>query len=219
MDNENTTIIGGVNTRKVHHSKLIMEGVCSACCDCGMPLTDSVSISRGIGPVCGKKGYLEDPIKTIDVTDAIVSLSPYPELIEFLMSNYSEVGNRGFMNGLVKVCSLNRQNKELVKNCCMAIEMLGWTRLANAIRNSCIIMTIKNSKNSPDYFEVYLKNVYYKPQWSSAINQIPGTKFSRNPQKHNLVLKSKKDELWAALLQVYNGECVKGPEGIFQIRE
>lgn len=217
MDNDH--IIGNINTKKIHHSELILSGISTQCCDCGMPLTDAVSIERSIGPVCSKKGYLEDPVVDANFMDAFIYISEYPELIKFLNDNYSSEGNRGFMNGLVKVCSLNRSNKELVKSCCMAIEMLGWEKLANAIRNSCVILTIKNCKSNPDFFEVYLKNAYYKIEWSRHVNQISGSKFLNYPQKHNLVPKSQKEALWIAMVSVYSGECVKGPEGIFRIQK
>ena len=63
---------GTISTTKLHHGTLIMSGVCEKCAHCGQPLTDSVSIERGIGPVCSNKGYKEEP-KDADEIQAMIA--------------------------------------------------------------------------------------------------------------------------------------------------
>jgi len=216
----NLVIEGGLNEQKVHHNKLILEGVCSACAHCGQPLTDSVSIESGIGPICSKKGYKEEPVVSdVDETDALIFVAPWTDLMEFLVERLPNHGRRGLMNGLVRACSLNRSNKQLVKACCDSIEALGWKRLANTIRESCTVLVISKCKHNDDFLELRVKRAFFKWEMVSMLRAIPGQRLEKRPNTHNLIPRSQKAALWQAIVACYPGECGKGEEGGFKIPE
>ena len=59
--------------------RTLLKEVCNVyacrCCACGKKLTDSVSIEKGIGPVCRKKyGYEDAPIIPLEKHEAVVAL-------------------------------------------------------------------------------------------------------------------------------------------------
>lgn len=220
-----------LNTRKVAHGRLIMEGVCSHCGHCHQPLSDAVSIERGIGPVCSKKGYFEDP-KDGDSTEAMIALAEYPQLVEFLLAHNKPDNLRGLMNALVKVCSLNKGNANLHAACCDAIEALGWVKLANAMRESISCMVIKASKTHPGHYEVYVKRGHWNYSWDRDVMRIPGATKQRNPTLHvrlpihaaddpkrafggvfDGVKMSNKAALWQLMVKHFAGRCAKTPTG------
>ncbi len=41
-----------LTTKKIPHKDMILDDVCTNCACCGQPLTDSVSVQRGLGPRC-----------------------------------------------------------------------------------------------------------------------------------------------------------------------
>ena len=208
MDNFNGTI----SVTKRNHSELILSGFCSKCAHCGQPLTDSVSIERGIGPVCSKKGYLEDP-KDADEMQAMIDLAEFPELVDFLTENYKPLGVRGLMNGLVKVCSLNRKH-ECFGACCEAIVSLGYDRLASTLRES--IAVVKVTEPTDGVYNVWVKKSDFSWPWYNSIKVIPGfsrvrggCRFPKNEQSRKM--------LWQAMREHYDGLVVKTPTGAFRI--
>jgi hypothetical protein len=193
--------------KKGQHHTLVFQGVCSNCAHCAMKLTDAVSIERGLGPVCSKRGYLEDPTDP-DENQAIIDLAEYPQLVEFLMKNYKPQGVRGLMNGLVKICSLNRRSP-VHPACCDAIESLGYKRLASTLRESLAVIEIKEHDDKT--YNVWVKKSEFQWQWLRDLQQkIPGT-YRSAQYKGILVPKSAKQMLWAIILEHYDGLCAKVP--------
>jgi hypothetical protein len=210
------SLTGTVNTKKRVHSDLIMEGVCQRCAHCGMELTDSVSVERGIGPTCSKKGYLEDP-KDGDEMQAMIDLAEYPELVDLLTKNYKPLGVRGLMNGLVKVASLNRKH-EVFSACCDAIDSLGYGRLAALLRDSIAAISVYENDKYPDYLVVWVKKAYWNYTWMRELYNIPGTRTKIHGIRGVLILKTQKQNLWAAMKRVYEGYVVKTNKGAFKIK-
>ena len=195
--------------KKGMHHTLVFQGVCSHCAHCGMQLTDAVSIERGLGPVCSKRGYLEDP-KDPDEMQAMIDLAEYPQLVEYLVSKYKpETPNRvrGLMNGLVRICSLNRRSP-VHQACCDAIESLGYKDLASTLRESIAIIEVKNQDEKT--LHVWVKKSEWHYAWQSDLRAIPGAYFSRR-EKGWLVPKASKHLLWAYMLKHYSGLCAKVP--------
>lgn len=220
-----------LNTQKVSHVRLVTQGICSHCGHCHQPLTDSVSVERGIGPTCSKKGYFEDP-KDGDGTDAMLALAEYPQLVEFLLAHNKPDNLRGLMNALVKVCALNMGNANLHAACCDAIEALGWRKLANAMRESISCMVIKASKENPGCYEVYVKRGHWTWAWDRDALRIPGATKQNNPTKHIRIPIHAKDDpkrpfggifdgkkmsnkgaLWSLMVKHFAGRCAKTPNG------
>lgn len=226
-----------LNTRKVAHGQLVFQGMCTHCGHCHQPLSDAISVERGIGPTCSKKGYLEDP-KDGNGTDAMIALAEYPQLVEFLLA-HNEPGNlRGLMNALVKVCALNMGNANLHAACCDAIEFLGYVKLANAMRESISCMVIKASKSHPGSYEIYVKKGAWSYAWDRAVLSIPGATKQRNPTLHVRLpihaegdpkkviggkfegqLMSNKAALWKLMVRFFAGRCAKTPNGGVKILE
>lgn len=157
--------------------KLIFDGVCTHCAHCGLKLTDAVSIERGLGPICSRKGYMEEPMEG-DAMQAFIDLAEYPELVEFLTTNYKPQGNRALMNGIVKICALNRRSP-VHDACCDAVESLGYTALASALRESISVVEIKDSKDFPNCYEVWVKKAHFSWAYNASIRSIEGAFFSR----------------------------------------
>jgi len=208
---------GSISTTKRHHSDLRFEGICSECAHCGHALTDSVSIERGIGPVCSKKGYLEDP-KDADELQAMIDLAEYPDLVEFLVEHHKPQGVRGLMNGLVKLCSLNRKH-EAFGAMCEAISSLGFDKLASVLRESIAVVEVKIHKEHPDYYLVWVKKRDFTWAWNRALKAIPGWRYPRRGLRGILIPKREEPRraLWRAMKNHYEGLCVKTPNGCFKI--
>lgn len=209
---------GTISTTKRHHSTLKFEGICSECAHCGHALTDSASIERGIGPVCSKKGYNEEPKEDIDEMQALIALAEYPELVEFLTEHYKPEGARGLMNGLVKICSLNRKH-EAFGAMCEAIECLGYEKLASVLRESIAVVDVKEHKEHPGYYLVWVKKADFTWSWNRALKAIPGWRYPRRGLRGILIPKAEgpRQLLWRAMKEHYEGLCVKTPNGCFKI--
>jgi hypothetical protein len=192
-----------------HRVKLLLDGVCTRCAHCALELTDAVSQERGIGPICSKHGYLEDP-KDSDEVQAMIDLAAYPELVSYLNEHWKPKGVRGLMNGLVRIASLNRRTP-VHEACTDAIASLGYKNLASALRKSLIVLSIRDSNDNPSYYEVWVKKSEYKPAWSSRIHRIAGTFFKKRVGW--LVPKSEKRALWNAVLELYDGFYMEVPNG------
>ena len=228
-NNQPLTFVGGVTTVKRAHGELILDAVCTNCGHCGLALTDSVSVQRGIGPSCSKKGYSEDPVDG-DEVQALISLAEYPELVEFLTEHYKPQGVRGLVNGLVRICSLNRKSP-VHAACTEAIDALGYKRMASLLRESLAIAEVKVDKAYPDYLHVWVKKSAWSYSWTRELNAIYGTK--RHPIKGTLVLNAggraftevngekvlNKVLLWDSLIRNYDGHVVKTDKGAFRIKK
>lgn len=208
-------VLVGLTTQKRHHSDLLLEGVCQRCAHCGMELTDSVSVERGIGPTCSKKGYLEDP-KDGDEMQAMIDLAEYPELVQFLTDHYKPQGVRGLMNGLVKVASLNRKHA-VFSVCCDAIDSLGYRKLASILRESLAAVLVSENKQYPDYLVVWVKRANFQWSWYRLLKVIPGVRHKTYGVRGVLVPKVQRRALWAAILSEYKGLVVKTPKGAFKV--
>lgn len=221
-------IVGAINTQKRTHTELILEGVCSHCAHCGITLTDSVSIERGIGPICSKKGYTEDPVAS-DEVQALIDLAEYPTLVDFLTEHYKPLGVRGLMNGLVRIASLNRKS-EVHSACCDAIQSLGYGKLASLLRESIAVAEIKEDPDYPGFLKVWVKKSEWTFAWTRALQAIHGTK--AHPKKGTLVLNhdgrawtevdgvkiQNKVLLWSALRKHYLGYIIKTSKGTYKIK-
>jgi hypothetical protein len=195
--------------------QLVFEGVCTNCAHCSQPLTDSVSIERGIGPVCSKKGYLEDLPTNVDEMQAMIDLAEYPDLVTFLVERYKPQGVRSLMNALVKICSLNRRSP-VHPACCDAIESLGYTRLASTLRESIAVIEIKDCKEHPGNLHVWVKKSDWNWGWTHMLRTLPGAFFSRQ-LKGAIVPVRHKRQLWEGMLKHYEGFCAKTPNGVIKI--
>jgi len=216
LPQSSAVINGPVNIRKRHHHWLKLEGVMSHCAHCGMALTDAQSISRGLGPVCFKRSGVKDfTPDSPDFIQAMIDLADYPELVEFLTEHYKPQGARGLMNGLVKICSLNRKT-EIHPVCCNAIQSLGYDKLASLLRESLAVVTLREPKDHPGFYNVWVKKSDYTPSWGRALRQIPGYSWNRN-ERGVLIPKNQKKALWKAMLSHYAGLVVKTPKGAFKI--
>ena len=192
--------------RKGMHHTLVFQGVCTHCAHCALKLTDSVSIERGIGPICSKRGYFEDP-KDPDEMQAMIDLAEYPLLVNFLVEKYKPQGVRGLMNGLVKICSLNRRSP-VHQACCDAIESLGYKHLSSTLRESIAIIEVKVQDEKT--YHVWVKKSEWHYSWQNDLRAIPGVYFSRQ-EKGWLIPKAQKHLLWAMMIKHYEGLCAKVP--------
>jgi hypothetical protein len=201
-------------TKEGRRHQLVFEGVCTHCAHCGQPLSDAVSIERGIGPVCSKKGYAEDP-KNADEMQAMIDLAEFPALMNFVVERYKPQGVRAMMNALVKICSLNRRSP-VHPACCDAIESLGYTRLASTLRESLAVVEISDAPGSPGHYRIWIKKSAWHWQWTSAMRAIPGSYFSKQ-YKGTIVPKVHKRQIWDNMLKYYDGLCAKTPNGVVKI--
>lgn len=193
--------LSNLTTVKIPHRNLILEGVCSHCAHCGHELTDSVSIQRGIGPVCSRKGYSEDPVEG-DEMQAMIDLAEFPELVEFLTEHYKPLGIRGLVNGLVRVASLNRPrgrgqkdgNVKVHSACCDSIESLGHRKLAQLLRETLVIMEVRESEAYPGSYEVWVKRREWTREWSRDLKRATVGSFFCRKAKATVVPIHKPDD-------------------------
>lgn len=209
-------IVGVISTEKLVHGSMVLQGVCERCVCCGLPLTDAVSLERGMGGRCSSRGYSEDP-KQSDEMGAMIELAEYPALVEFLTQKYKPLGVRGLMNGLVRIACLNRKTRVHVV-CANAIEMLGYVRLANKLRDALVIGHVLNSKSHPEHLSVWVKRYHYNYKFSRVIGQIPGAFFDR-AERGWMISKhpETKKALWKAFVEYYPHEVIKTSKGSVKI--
>lgn len=219
--------VGSLTTKKLHHRICVTSGVCSNCAHCGMELSDGLSIETGMGPVCRGKGFNDEGVKEgADEMQAIVALAEFPEVCTFLVENYHAQGLRKLMNGITKIASLNRGNIELHAACCDAIEALGWTKLANTLRDSISVVTIKHSTIHVGCIEVRVKKHAYKWGWMQDMREIQGVFYDRTLSRMIVPIKdpiteklltcvfennntTRRMAFWLVLVRHYNGCCGK----------
>ena len=199
---------------------LICEGVCISCAHCGIKLTDAVSLERGIGLTCSKRGYLEDPVSS-DELQAFIDLAEFPQLCEYLTAKYKPLGVRGLMNGLVKIASLNRRATGLHSAVCDAVDSLGYKRLASTLRESIAVLEIKDSVKDPTCFAVWVKKSDWNWSWSNDLKLAIGLgrwdRMRPGDNKGVLVPKKYKKALWELMLKHYAGFAAKTPSGTIKI--
>ena len=195
---------------------MIFEGVCENCAHCGMPLTDSVSVERGIGPICSKKGYMEEPANG-DEIQAMIDLAEYPELVDFLTANYKPQGLRGLMNGLVKVCSLNRKH-EVFSACCDAIQSLGYGKLAAVLRESIATVSVKKLPKHAGFFSVWVQKCDFDVEWGKEMLAIPGAKQVKQARGILIPVNDvNRKAIWRSLREYYEGLVVRTEKGAYKI--
>jgi len=178
-DCESHPDLNHLTTVKIPHRNLILAGVAIQCAHCGMALTDSISVQRSLGPRCSRKGYSEEPVDG-DEMQAMIDLAEFPELVEFLTEHYKPLGIRGLVNGLVRVCSLNRPrgrayhrtgNEKVFSACCDAVESLGHRKMASLLRNTLAVVSITDAKNHPGCIKVWVKKSEWTWSWSRDVKQ------------------------------------------------
>ncbi len=183
-----------VTTKKLPHRNLVLDGICSHCAHCGHQLSDAVSIQRGIGPVCSKKGYHEDAVEG-DECQAMIDLSEFPELVDFLTEHYKPLGLRGLVNGLVKVASLNRPrgrgmgegNYRVHAACCDAIESLGHRQLAGLLRETLVVATVTKCSAEPGVYSVHVKKRDLPTWWNTEMRRaIAGLQWVKADKTHRV---------------------------------
>jgi len=197
---------------------LKFEGVCTSCAHCGMPLTDAVSIQRGLGPICSRKGYDAEDIKVTDDSEALIALAEYPDLVDWLMKKYKPQGNRGLVNGLVRTASLNRRTP-VHSACTDAIEALGYRRLAGALRESLCVIELTDDKDDPTAYSMWIKNAEFNWAFYNALRRNNGVVTRKYPTKHTVVPKVHRVALARLLVEYYTGFCVRTTSGAHKISQ
>ena len=205
-------------TFKGERYTLVYEGVCSACAHCGMPLTDAVSIQRGLGPICSRKGYEAEDIKVSDDSEALMALAEYPELVDWLSAKYKPQGNRGLVNGLVRVASLNRRSP-VHSACTDAVEALGYKRLASALRESLAVIELTDSKENPDHYSMWIKKSEFSWAFYNELRKLDGVALRKYPTKHTIVPKKHRVAMARLFVEYYAGLCVKTANGAHRISQ
>ena len=206
-----------------------MDRICTNCAHCGMTLSDALSIQVGLGPICrGRGGYKEDPVNS-DEMQAMIDLAEYPELVEFLVEHYKPQGVRGLMNGLVKVCALNRKSP-VHEVCCEAINSLGYHKLASLLRESLAVVEVTPSKEREGYLNIWVKKSAWTYAFTRSMYQIQGT--TRSLKKGTLVPNfdgksfswvdgqkvANRKLLWDIIIRHYEGYICKTDKGAFKIK-
>jgi Family of unknown function (DUF6011) len=224
-----------LTTKKVAHKEMILDGVCTNCACCGQPLTDSVSVQRGLGPRCSRKGYSEDPVDCEEM-DAFICLAEFQELVEFLTEHYKPLGARGLVNGLVRVASLNRPrggeqkegNEKLFKACCDAVEALGYPKMANLLRDTLVVAWLNKSDQPGEDGISYLRTKAYRTPgwlWSEVMEKVGGVSWDKKARTYRIPMhekgspvifcssrdsgKSNKRVVWELLLKAFEGQAAK----------
>lgn len=196
-------------------SVLIFQGVCTNCAHCALKLTDAVSQNRGLGPLCSKRGYAEDPVNA-DEVQAMIDLAEFPKLVEFLTLKYKPQGVRALMNGLVRICSLNRRSP-VHQACTDAIESLGYKALASKLRESISVVEIREIEGNDSEMAIWIKKTEWKWAWSNEFRaNIPNSYFSKK-EKGTVFSIAFKPAVWNMVKKHYHGFYCKTPKGCVKI--
>ena len=195
--------------------QLVFEAVCIQCAHCGQPLTDSESVERGIGPICTKKGYLEE-VEPKDDTEAMLALAEYPQLVDYLVKKYKAKGNRSLVNGLTRTASLNRRTPVHMA-CTDAIEALGYKKLASALRESISAVELYELPDNPDAYGMWIKKADFSWSFWNRLKYQDGVHMTRYPKRATIVPKRHRLALAKLLVEFYNGLYIKTPKGSFKI--
>ena len=197
--------------------QLVFEGICTHCAHCGQPLTDSESVERGLGPVCSKKGYLEE-VEPKDDAEAMLALAEYPELVNYLITKYKPKGNRGLVNGLTRTASLNRRSP-VHAACTDAIEALGYKRLASALRESISAVELYELPDNQDAYGMWIKKADFSWSFWNRLKYEDGVHMTRYPKRATIVPKKHRVFLAKLLVEFYQGLYIKTPKGSFKITQ
>jgi hypothetical protein len=210
-------VVGAISTEKMVHGSMILNGICTQCVRCRLKLTDAVSIERGMGPECSSKGYAEDPTNP-DEMGAMIELAEYPALVDFLTLHYKPLGVRGLMNGLVRIAALNRKSP-VHGACANAIEMLGYQKLAGALRDALVVLKITRSEKHAGHLKVWVRGAEWTRDWSQdCYSHVPHSFYDR--QERGLIVadrKETKSALWRMMMKHYPHECASTPTGTVRI--
>lgn len=194
--------------------QLIFQGVATHCAHCGFKLTDSISMERCLGPVCSKRGYLEDP-KEADEVGAIFALAEFPTLAQYVTDVYKPLGVRKMMNFLVRICALNRRSP-VHAACTDAIEQLGYKTLASLLRESIAVVEVNPSTAHAGSVKVWVKKSEWSWGWTNALRAINGAHFSR-AEKGTIVPDQQKAAVWELIKKYYAGFYCKTAKGCVKI--
>jgi hypothetical protein len=195
--------------------ELVFEGVCVHCAHCGLALTDSESIERGLGPICSKKGYMEE-VEPKDSTEAMLALAEYPKLVDYLVNKYKDKGNRGLVNGLTRTASLNRRTP-VHAACTDAIDALGYKKLASALRESISSIEIFDVKDNPNDYGLWIKRSDFSWDFYNKLRKLTGVRMVKHPKKATLVPRTHRMALAQLIVETYSGLYVKTATGTSKI--
>jgi hypothetical protein len=188
-----------------------------------------------MGPTCRRKGFSQEPLPA-DPIDAMILLSEWAELVEFLNKHYSAEGNRGLVNGLVRVASLNRPrggeqkegNEKLFRAFCDAVEALGYPKMANLLRDTLVVAWLNKSDEPGEDGISYLRTKAYRTPgwlWSEIMNKVGGVSWDKKTRTFRIPMhekgshlmlvtsvdsgKSNKRVVWETLLKAFEGYAAK----------
>lgn len=196
---------------------LVYEGVCVKCAHCGLALTDGESIERGLGPICSKKGYFEE-VEPRDSTEAMLALAEYPKLVDYLVAKYKEKGNRSLVNGLTRTASLNRRTP-VHAACTDAIDALGYKKLASALRESIVSLSVFDMKEFPDMYGLWVKRADFSWNFYNQLRTLEGVRMVKYPQKATLIPRIHRLAMARIMVQHYTGLYLETPKGSFKISD
>jgi hypothetical protein len=148
--------------------------------------------------------------------EAMLSLSQYPQLVDYLNAKYKPQGNRGLANGLVRTASLNRRTP-VHAACTDALDALGYKKLASALRESLAVVEIYDSKAQADAYGVWVKKTDFDWSFYRALTALQGVRMVKYPQKELIVPKVHRRALAQLILKHYEGLCVKTQKGAHKI--
>ncbi len=234
--------LSNLTVTKVPHRNLILEGISSNCACCNQDLTDAVSIQRGIGPICSRRAYDEDPVDGDEIA-AMIHLSPWPELVSFLAEHYKPLGVRGLVNGLVRVASLNRPhgkrhsegNEDLFRSICNSVEELGYASVAKVLRAALIVAWLVPAEGRDGFFFLKTK-LYCTPKWFSGdiVENCSGVSWDEKKKAFVIPVhkpgakddnvaskvsgKTNRRVIWETLLKAFEGGALKLDKEIVPIR-
>ena len=198
----------------------ILQVLATHCVICRAPLSDTESVSRGYGPICGAHYYnpLHIPTESM-VKDALglLAISNLPEhIIEGFLKkvNNDHTNARLGCNLLIYWASAHYKDREEVFKCSAIIRALGYVELADKLE---IDRTVGHIEDKGDHLVAF---VGYRRGFQNDMDRIPGIR--RNDEKRGnkigwIIPKDKEEHFLIALGANYGGELVCGARGIWKV--
>lgn len=206
--------------------KDLADITCTNCAICGRSLTDSVSVNRGIGPICSRKYYdVEHNITDDMVAEALGCL--HASKIDSRVKMYAKRLKRqprNLCNLLVKWASANFDEQDVVIECAEVIDSLGFDLLAQVLRERNTKVHIAedtdrgvDSDGGTTRFTLHTPSRYY---FRRNMSKVPDVQVI--DRKGRLTCgwsfpKEQKDLVWTILGDAFGGRWATVPGKVVRI--
>jgi SWI/SNF-related matrix-associated actin-dependent regulator of chromatin subfamily A-like protein 1 len=189
----------------------------TSCVFCNRPLVDAESIERGCGPDCARKYGIGDQSGSVDEHKIVVALEAAPEPFRVDVAKYLKLGEfkgavqRAIWHAAVAAEYGGEGAREVIASAHTFAQGAGFDAVARQIAKMHIAKSgIKLVQMPGGQVAVVTP---YNPQFVAAIKNVPGRRFSRDPEPCWIVPEERLGEAVNALTVAWPGYMAFGTDG------